>query len=243
MTDATALLHVTRAQLRSHVDREIARLAERQHGVVSRRQLLALGLGRGAISDRVRRGLLHPLHRGVYAVGHTALPRLGGVMAGVLAIGPDTVASHRDAAALYGIRRNGRDRIEVTVPRKVRSRRGIEVHHAALPSDEVTVTDGIPVTTVPRTLLDLAGVIDRRQLERAIHEAEVRRLWDALSLVDLVNRYPRRKGTPAIRAILAALDQGLNLTRSEFGGALPRPGPGGGTAASRGQCPSLPARA
>ena len=167
-------MHVTRAQLHSHVDREIAVLASRQHGLVARRQLIALGLGRGAIADRLRRGVLHPVgYRGVYAVGHTALPRLGRLMGGVLAIGPGTVVSHRDAAALQGIRANGRSRIEVTVPRAVRSRPGIEVHRSRLPPDEIALIEGIPVTTVPRTLLDMAGVVARRELERAIHEAEV----------------------------------------------------------------------
>lgn len=191
-------------------------LAGRQHGVVARGQLISLGLGEDAIDHRLTRGLLHRLHRGVYAVGHTALPRLSGVMAGALAIGPDAVVSHRDGAALYGVRRNSRSRIEVTVLRAVRSRPGVEVHHAVLQQDEITEMDGIPVTTVPRTLLDLAAVVDRRQLERAIHESEVRRLWDSLSLRDLLDRYPRRPGTPIIRAILADLDLGLNLIRNQF---------------------------
>lgn len=141
-------------------------------------------------------------------------------MAAVLAIGPDAVLSYRDAGALEGVRHNGRSRVEVTVPRSVRSRPGIEVHHSMLAPDEITVIDGIPVTTVPRTLLDLATVLDRRQLERAIHEVEFRRLWDTLSLADLVERHPRRPGTRTIRAILADLRHGLKLTRNEFEAAF-----------------------
>lgn len=218
---ATALSTVIRRKLQSHgLDAAIAALAEEQHGRVARWQLLALGLGPRGIDHRVQRGLLRRVHRGVYAVGHLVRSPRGAWMAAVLAIGPDSVLSHRDAGALEAIRPNGRPRVEVTVPRAVRSRRGIEVHHALLPPDEITAIDGIPVTTVPRTIVDLAGVLDRRQLERAIHEVEVQRLWDALSLADLLERYPRRPGTKMIRAILAELDHGLKLTRNEFEAAF-----------------------
>jgi hypothetical protein len=89
-------------------------------------------------------------------------------------------------------------------------------HRAQLPADEVTVERGIPVTTVARTLLDLAAVLDRRRVERAIEEAEVRRLDDPLSLPDLVERYPGRRDTGVIRAILAADRIGSTITRSEL---------------------------
>jgi predicted transcriptional regulator of viral defense system len=84
--------------------RQIAALAARQHGVVSRAQLLALGLGQGAIDHRVVRGLLHPVHRGVYAVGHSVLGPRGQWLAAVLAARPGAVLSHSSAAALWGIR-------------------------------------------------------------------------------------------------------------------------------------------
>ena len=124
-------------------DREIADLAERQHGVVARRQLLELGLGRDAIRGRVASGRLHRMHPGVYAVGHQVVSQKGRWMAAVLACGAGAALSHRSAAALWGIA-TFRGAIEVTSPRSTRSRGAIRRHCARLPSDEVTVRDGIP---------------------------------------------------------------------------------------------------
>ena len=137
-------------------------------------------------------------------------------MAAVLAAGPDAVLSHRAAAALLGIRATARRRVDVTVPRAVRSQAGIEVHRGRVPFDELFVFQGIPVTTPPRTLLDLAAVVPRRQLERALDEAEVLRLADPLSVADLIARYPGRRGTGALKAILATQEIGANITRSEL---------------------------
>jgi hypothetical protein len=114
------------------------------------------------------------------------------------------------------MRADGRARVEVTVPQSRRPRAGVELHSSVLSSDEVTAVRGIPVTTVPRTLLDLAGVASRREIERAIHEAEVLRLSDALSLADLLARYPRRRGAATIRTVLADRGAGTAATRSEL---------------------------
>ncbi|MEX0992370.1 MAG: type IV toxin-antitoxin system AbiEi family antitoxin domain-containing protein [Solirubrobacterales bacterium] len=198
------------------VDAAIAALAERQHGLVARAQLVGLGLGHGAIDYRVRCGRLHNVHRGVYAVGHRVLSREGRWMAAVLVAGRDAALSHRSAAALWGVHKSARGRIEVSVPRAVRSHAGLQVHVSRVRPDEVTALHGIPVTTPPRTLLDLAGAVGRRQLERAIEEAEVLQLTDALSLEDLVLRHPRRRGAAAIRAVLAAGRVGATVTRSEL---------------------------
>jgi very-short-patch-repair endonuclease len=198
------------------VDWAIAAVAQRQHGVVSRTELMELGIRQRAIGHRLECGRLHLLHRGVYAVGHALLSREGRWMAAVLATGPHSVLSHRSAAVLVGIRPSERTLTEVTVPRRRRSRPGIEIHNSAVPLDEVTNVRGIPVTTVPRTLLDLAAVLSRRDLERAIDQAEVLRLWDPLSLADLVARYPGRHGTRNVRAILAAGRIGATVTRSEL---------------------------
>ena len=137
-------------------------------------------------------------------------------MAAVLAAGPDAALSHRSAAALWGMLSTARERVDITVPRVLRSRSGIAVHHGRLPFDESSVVQGIPVTTPPRTLLDLAGVVPRRQLKRALDEAEVLRLTDPLSVADLVLRYPGRRGTAALNAILTAKQIGANITRSEL---------------------------
>ena len=217
MEDATALKPVIGAELRAHeVDGAIGALAERQHGVVGRAQLADLGISRRAIGHRLESGRLHPLHRGVYAVGHRVVSRDGRWMAAVLAAGWRAVVSHRSAAALWGLRATGRARVEVTVPRKLASRPAIEVHVSRLAADEVTTHRGIPVTTPPRTLLDLAAVLGARHLERAINEAEVLRLTDPTSLDDLVKRNPRRRGTAALRRILATQTIGATITRSEL---------------------------
>jgi REase_MTES_1575 len=137
-------------------------------------------------------------------------------MAAVLAGGEDAALSFRDGAALWGIRSNARSQIEVTTPRRQHPRRGIQFHRSWLPSDEVTTKAGIPVTTVPRTLFDLATVLRPRQLERAVNEAETMRLWDELSLLDLLRRYPRRNGSRTVRAVLEARNAGAKTMRSDL---------------------------
>jgi very-short-patch-repair endonuclease len=126
-------------------------------------------------------------------------------MAAVLASGPDAVLSHWSAAALWMIRPNSRSVIDVTDPVKSRTWDGIKRHHKALPLDEVTVEEGIPVTSVPRTIFDLAATEDSEAVGNLIREMEFRELWDALSLWDLVRRYPRRRGVARVRLALERL--------------------------------------
>jgi very-short-patch-repair endonuclease len=217
MADESAIWPHSGAQSRSRdFDPEIAALAERQHGLVSRAQLLALGLGRRAIAYRIEHGRLHPIHPGVYAVGHRLVSVDGRWMAAVLAAGPDAVVSHRDAGVIWSIRASARARVDIIVPRKLRSRDGFDFHYAFLPPDEVTRERGIPVTTVPRTIFDLASVVRPREVERAIQEAEYRRLFDPLSLHDLHARYPRARGAKVIRAILADLDIDATITKNDL---------------------------
>lgn len=192
------------------VDAGIAVLAARQHGVVAYEQLIALGLSRQAIDHRVRCGRLHRLHRGVYAVGHKRLTQRGRWMAAVLAGGESAFLSRRSAAVLWNLLPHGGD-IHVTAPRELRNRDGIKFHSQPLQFDEVTIHDGIPVTTVARTLLDLAQTVD---LERALNEAEYRRMTDATGLVQLLDRYPRRSGAPALRQLLDG--RFVGRTRSEL---------------------------
>lgn len=190
-------------------------MAARQHGVIARRQLIELGVGTGAIKWRLAHGRLHSVSRGVYAVGHRALSREGRWVAAVLCAGPGAVLSHRSAAAHWGIRPTARVAVEVSVPAWRRPRVGLEIHQAALPPDEVTELRGISVTTVPRTLFDLAAVLgSRRDLRRALNEAEVLRLRDRLSLADLLARYPRRGGAATVRALLGEWSLGETATRS-----------------------------
>jgi REase_MTES_1575/Transcriptional regulator, AbiEi antitoxin len=187
-------------------DELIAGLAERQHGVVTRAQLLELGIGRRAIGHRIQRCRLHVIHRGVYAVGRPSLTCEGRWMAAALAVGG--AISHRAAACAWDVWSS--PLLEVTASRP-RRRPGIRVYCSQLPPDEVTVLNGIPITTVARTFLDLATVLPVRHVERALHEAEVRRLQGRLQLPSLLQRYPRRSGTPLVRAIL---DGGEGITRS-----------------------------
>ncbi len=132
-------------------------------------------------------------------------------MAAVLAVGPDAVLSHRSAAALWSV--HASRYLEVTDGRSHRRLPGLAVHRSSLAPDEITTERGIPLTTVPRTLLDLATVLRRSQVERAVNEAEVRGLTDRLSLPALIDRHPGRPGTPMIKAILS---RRTNVTHSEL---------------------------
>lgn len=186
-------------------DRWLARLAEGQYGVVGRGQLLELGLTEEAIEARLRNGRLHRLYAGVYAVGHRMTSREGQWMAAVLASGPDAVLSHWSAAAFWMIRPNSRSIIDITTPQKSRSWDGIRRHHKALPVDEVTVEEGIPLTTVPRTILDLAATESADVVGNLLRESEYRQLHDRLSPWDLVERYPGRRGVRKVRTALKRL--------------------------------------
>ena len=196
-------------------DAVVGALASRQHGVVSRRQLMALGLGVGAVERRLAAGRLHLVHPGVYAVGHRSLSLEARWMAAVLASGSGAVLSHRSAAGLWELRPATADPIEVASRRALRSRPGLRRRQLTLDVEERTTRRGIPVTTPARTLLDLAAVLRRHELERATEEAERRRLVDTPSLDALFTRHPRAKGVRVLRAILDA-GRPATLTRSDF---------------------------
>jgi very-short-patch-repair endonuclease len=188
-------------------DRGVAALAEQQHGVVGRGQLVRLGLTEEAIEMRIQAGRLHRVQAGVYAVGHRAINREGGWMAAVLASGPVAVLSHLSAAALWGIRLHPGSRIDVTVPHRSRSSATITRHTIALPADERTVESSVPVTTVPRTVFDLTATSSVDQIESAIRQVEYRRLYDRLSLVDMIDRYPGRRGVGRLRIALSRIEK------------------------------------
>jgi predicted transcriptional regulator of viral defense system len=216
VANASNLVHHGDEERPTRWDRAIAELADRQHGRVSREQLFDLGLGRGAIDLRLRRGRLHRVHQGVYAVGHQCAGKEGQWMAAALAGGAGAVLSHASAAALWSLRETAPGDVDVTVERRRKRRPGLRFHLRALPPDEVTTRDDIPVTTVPRTIFDLAADHNRREVERAIHEAEVQRLYDRLSLHDLVARYPNRQGIGTIKSILAEMDRAIAYTQNDF---------------------------
>lgn len=137
-------------------------------------------------------------------------------MAAALAAGPGAVLSHRSAASLWGLIRSVPAVADVTTRGRHRSRVGISLHRARLPPDEVTTADGIPATTPHRTLFDLAVVVDRLALERAIEQADARSLTDTLSLGALLERHPRRPGAATLRAILDGALATSAPTRSEL---------------------------
>jgi len=190
-------------------DQAVADLARRQHGVVGRAQLRALGLSLAEIDGRVKRKRLHRVHQGVYAVGHLALTRNGRFMAAVLACGQGAALSHFSAAVLWGIL-DLEGAIHVTVERQRRCR-GVVVHQAPLRGERVRRL-GIVVTTPARTIVDLADVVHRRRtLERAIDEAEYLRL-------DWRRAVPRhgRRGSGLLSSVLAVHEPGSTRTRSEL---------------------------
>jgi hypothetical protein len=194
---------------------ELAVLATRQHGVVSHTQLRELGFGTRAIERRLEAGRLHRLHRGVYAVGRTAVSLEGRWMAAVLACGHRALLSHRGAAALWGLRPS--EAIDVTVPRGRHRRRGIVIHTARnLPADDQTIRRCIPVTTAPRTLVDLASVVTAADLERSLEEAERLRLLDLAALQRVLERCPGRRGGRLLREIIGDALPGAAATRSEL---------------------------
>lgn len=137
-------------------------------------------------------------------------------MAAVLTAGPETVLSHRSAAALWGMLPPSSVAIEVTRPTRLRSRPGLRAHRSALRPDEITRVDGIPVSTVSRTLFDLAAIGNRRQVENAFNEAEVRGLTDRLSVPMLLERYPRRRGTRMLRQLTDGDSASRGVTRLEL---------------------------
>jgi very-short-patch-repair endonuclease/predicted transcriptional regulator of viral defense system len=188
-------------------DRPIAALACRQHGVVGRQQLLALGFSEEAIDGRLRTGRLHRLHLGVYAFGHPIVSRQGRWMAAVLASGQEAVLSHWSAAALWMVRPNSRSVVDVTTAHRSRSWKGIKRHVSLVPDDERVVVEGIPVTSVPRTILDVAATEEVDTVSAMLREAEYRNLWDRLSLWDLLERYPGKRGSRKVRVALERLKE------------------------------------
>ena len=195
----------------SKVDTAIARVAARQHGVVSRAQLVAAGLGTGAIAHRARSGRLHRLHRGVYAVGYVPSNPYATGMAALLACGPGAALSHRSAGALWEIVDAPPLPVDITAPTAHR-RRGVVVHRSqTLQSRETRRRFGMAVTSPARTLVDLADVLNDRALARAVNEAQLRRL---VTPVDLASALAHAPGRAAMTRLRAFVEQGDAPTRS-----------------------------
>lgn len=197
-------------------EREIAKLAERQRGLVTRAQLLDLGLTRAAIDHRMKSARLHALYRGVYTVGHGQPAEGARELGAVLACGPRAAASHRSAAWLWRLQSRPPEDAEVSVVgRDCRSRPGLRVHTlAALDRRDLRRLGGIPITSPARTILDLAAVVQGRKLEQAVAEAQARRLISRSEVLSLIARVGPRPGVKPLRSLLDAETSPV-LTRSE----------------------------
>jgi very-short-patch-repair endonuclease len=160
--------------------RKLWRLTKRQHGVVAHWQLEELGYTAKAVKHRVARGRLHRVHVGVYAVGRPDLTQEGRWMAAVLACGPEAWLSHESAAAHFGIARRHAGAIHVSVPYSRRPRHpGIKVHRRrSLTTSDTGIHQGIPVTSIVCTLVDIAAKHGQDYIEGAVNEA------DKLDLID-----------------------------------------------------------
>jgi Protein of unknown function (DUF559)/Transcriptional regulator, AbiEi antitoxin len=191
------------------VDARLARLATRQHGVVSRNQLRTLGLTDNQISRRARLGRLHPLYRGVYAVGHIRLTQRGCWLAAVVACrsgGGDSVLSHRAAGQLHGILRSAPSNpIDVIATRR-HQLRGVRCHGVrGLHPDDITIIDAIPVTTVHRAFLDLAEVMHPLRLFDAFELSIRLQQFDLTEMHAMIARNPGRHGLKPLQEQLARL--------------------------------------
>ena len=195
----------------------MANLARLQHGVVSRAQLTVLGLGRGWVDGRRSRGLLHDAHRGVYAVGHARLTFRGKLWAAALAT--NSPLTHRAAGAVRELV-PPRLPIEVTTTRRAATVEGIQVHRSrTLTPADITTVDGLPATTVARTILDLAQVLPPQRLTTVLKRAEHHRL---LNLADVTSTPPGRRSKALRQALTEITATGPELNEIRSGGPVPR---------------------
>ncbi len=199
-------------------DRSLAELALRQHGVVSREQLLGGGWSKDEINWRIGSGRLHRVHAGVYSlVPRRLLTRQGWWMAAVLASGPEALLSHHTAAALWGIRGYSGGAVHVTVPRKSTSSQAIRRHFSAVPAEERGMEEGIPATSVHRTIFDLAALVSLEDVAAMIREAEYRNRYDRLSLPQLLERHRGKRGSRKLQLALRRItEEPPGRTRSKL---------------------------
>ncbi|MGH2870557.1 MAG: DUF559 domain-containing protein, partial [Solirubrobacteraceae bacterium] len=191
-------------------------MAAAQAGVVHRRQLIALEIGRGSISHRLEAGSLHRVLPLVYAVGHAGLTRRAMLVAVLLYAGDDAVLSHDSAAGVWGLTPAPAPWVEVTViGRHVRNAAGVRVHRSSgLDRSEVRLRDGLPVTAPARTLIDRAGQVDDGEIEAELAQARVLRLVSDRELRSALDRHQTRAGVARLRRVLED-EGGHTVTRSQ----------------------------
>jgi predicted transcriptional regulator of viral defense system len=180
---------------------ELAALAHRQHGVVSIRQLRRLGYSHSSVKRATAGGLLHRIHHGVYAVGHTNLSLQGRCLGAVLASGPRALLSHYSAGWLLGLIPTRPVPVHVTTPVPRKRRDLVRIHHSRTLSDaDRTLEQGIPVTSVARTALDLAGVVRFRSLRRLLRRSEELNAFDLADFRSVLKSQSRTPGCFSPRA-------------------------------------------
>jgi very-short-patch-repair endonuclease len=193
-------------------DEQIAALARRQHGAVSRAQLLELGLGADAITYRCQTGRLYRAHLGVFTVGRPPTTPLERASAAVLACGPGAALSHRSAFTLWGLDRHWQFPLHVSSA-SLRRPAGIVTHK--FPSQarrDITIQLGIRVTSPARTFLDCAPALTRERLRRALGDARRAGHLKPAAIDDVLERFPTHPGhAPLLSAV-----KGYQPTRSEF---------------------------
>lgn len=193
---------------RSRIGRhdELAELAKRQHGVVSIRQLTGpLGYSKAAVHRAVNAGRLHQIYRGVFAVGHTNLSLHAHCLAAVLACGPNALLSHVSAAWLWGLTKTSPLPASVTAPGYRKPRPPLRLHEArSLAFEDRALREGIPGTSLPRTLLDLAATVSFEWLEKMVERSEELELFDLQAVEALLERTTGHQGHGRLRKAIAA---------------------------------------
>ncbi len=198
------------------LDLRAALVAATQHGTVSAAQLRQCGLSASAIGRRLQAGRLHRLHRGVYVPGHRRLPPLGWTAAAVLACGPGASASHLTAAGLHALRLDSRTLIDIAVSSARRHAHARVVTHSArnLRPHDVTVVDGIPVTSPARTLLDCAPVVGPAGTAKLVAVAERLGIFDLAAVDDLLLHVRGHRGRAILRTAIADVARTRGHTES-----------------------------
>jgi hypothetical protein len=194
------------------VDAQILRAA--RHNVITTEELLALDLSHGDIHYRVDVERLHRKYPEVYAVGRPDLALDGVFLAAVLACGSTASLSFFSSLRKWNLRGGGTHRIDVTAPRSIKPKKGIRLHRPlSLDALETTIVDGIPITTVAQTLLDVAAPAYRLNMGKLLHEAIVLELFDLNGISRVLARNPR---APGARRLAEALTEEVPFTRSDL---------------------------
>lgn len=190
-------------------------LAARQYGTITVEQLAAFGIGRASIEKALGNGRVRRLHHGVYAMGHTDLPLHGRCLAAVFACGPGALLSHYSAAWLWSLLSTQPIPLHVTTPIPRKHRRLVVIHHSrTLTEEDRGMEEEIPVTSIPRTLLDLAPLVRFSQLRRALKRSEELKLFDLPAVLSVLDRNKGHRGNKPLRRALA-LYEPPRFTRSQ----------------------------